>query len=289
MLRSQQSAAAADAHVSPAGDPSAGATALAGRSGTSAAMPHGLATRHRTAARVAAIKAPYPGVDTLFPKRPRAPTAPPARPPHLRRLPTATPAGGWQRSCTSRIAPLDRPATVARGADRPRRSTRRTGSASARHCPRSTEISGLAAAHRRAVHGRGGERRAAACRRRRPRGWRRGRRAARWSCGSRDIHIARFEVQLNLYRIAGGGCRARPSSDHRSRSSSQASEPLDCSSTRLAAAVTTSRTRSSAVECNRHCCPYRTTSTLWVGSRATSPAVTAWVWSSGTCPSPDRG
>ena len=31
-------------------------------------MPHGLATRHRTAARVAAIKAPYPGVDTLFPE-----------------------------------------------------------------------------------------------------------------------------------------------------------------------------------------------------------------------------
>ncbi|SDD37136.1 hypothetical protein SAMN05660690_4092 [Geodermatophilus telluris] len=35
-------------------------------------MPHGLDTRHRTAARVAGIKAPYPGVDTLAPSGPAA-------------------------------------------------------------------------------------------------------------------------------------------------------------------------------------------------------------------------
>ena len=68
----QPSAADSDAHASPTGKLARGATALAGQSGTSALMPHALNTRLRTATRVAAIRAPYPGVDALAPA-----TAPP--------------------------------------------------------------------------------------------------------------------------------------------------------------------------------------------------------------------
>jgi hypothetical protein len=63
----QPSGADSDAHASPTGKLAPGATALVGQSGTSALMPHGLNTRLRTATRVAAIRAPYPGVDALAP------------------------------------------------------------------------------------------------------------------------------------------------------------------------------------------------------------------------------
>jgi hypothetical protein len=70
---SSGSDASPDVHGSSAGAPTPAAaaavpvegTAPAGQLDTGALMPHGLDTRYRTAARIAGIRAPYPGVDTL--------------------------------------------------------------------------------------------------------------------------------------------------------------------------------------------------------------------------------
>ena len=116
-------------------------------------MPHGLATRHRTAARVAAIKAPYPGVDTLFPEAaPRTDSAAgtPATPPapadgdaggrlaavvHLAdRTPRPARDGGTRHGQT---APIDAQNRVSLGkALSALDSDQQTGSCSPARCPR---------------------------------------------------------------------------------------------------------------------------------------------------------
>src|SRR5829696_1536917 len=65
----QRSTPGDDPHASAAVAPSADPTADSWQQRTERSMPAGLDTARRTAARVAAIRAPYPGTDSLSPRR----------------------------------------------------------------------------------------------------------------------------------------------------------------------------------------------------------------------------
>src|SRR4051812_8975768 len=93
-----------DPHASPP-TPSREGTALPGQPRTEWSMPAGLDTARRTAARVAAIRAPYPGTDTLAARIavPEPPAAPALAP--VVHLADRTPRGRFATTPTASARP----------------------------------------------------------------------------------------------------------------------------------------------------------------------------------------